>query len=467
MHIKVEFNQMNVTYFEKITEDIRSCMESLQVQPILFVGSGLSQRYCGLPNWQGLMEELSKNCPNIKRNFAYYEQTYDSDYKKIASDFSSIYSEWAWEIKDDSDKFPEPLFEKGTPKDIYIKYAIAEMLKEKTQELDFSKNSFLEEIDSLKKIRPHALITTNYDLVLEKLFDEYTSIIGQQIIQANFVSPGEILKIHGCCLNEESIVITQEDYDDFEIKKKYLSAKLLTYFAEHPLFFIGYSCSDPNITAILSDIDQILCPNGELIPNIYLINYDKNFEETGSYPSEILIPINNQKSVRIKVIYAKDYKWIFDAISESAPDLAVSPKILRALLARTYNLVSKELPRQELEFDIELLKNISENDRELPKLFGIAEMDNGQVINANFIYTLSDLAKSLGFINRKGEGNWSSAQSLIDSIKSKTGVDIKHSDNRYHIKVSTGKKSSTRKYSKQCLQLLQQVDSEEQYTLNL
>ena len=65
-----------------------------------------------------------------------------------------------------------------------------------------------------------------------------------------------------------------EDYDQFNKKKKYLTAKLLTYFAEHPLFFFGYSCTDPNIINILSDIDEILAPEGELIPNIYLVVFD-------------------------------------------------------------------------------------------------------------------------------------------------------------------------------------------------
>ena len=52
--------------------------------------------------------------------------------------------------------------------------------------------------------------------------------------------------------------ILAADYANFEQKKKYLSSKLLTYFAEHPLFFFGYSCSDPNIISIVSDIDEIL-----------------------------------------------------------------------------------------------------------------------------------------------------------------------------------------------------------------
>ncbi|MCV5737918.1 SIR2 family protein, partial [Escherichia coli] len=82
---------------------------------------------------------------------------------------------------------------------------------------------------------------------------------------ANYTSYGEILKMHGCSSQYETIVLTAEDYTDFNKRKKYLSAKLLTYFAEHPLFFFGYSATDTNIKGILSDIDEILAPNGELI----------------------------------------------------------------------------------------------------------------------------------------------------------------------------------------------------------
>jgi hypothetical protein len=72
-------------------------------------------------------------------------------------------------------------------------------------------------------------------------------------------------------------------------KKKYLSAKLLTYFSEHPLLFVGYGASDPNIRAILSVIDEALPVSGGLIA------------------------IEESLSVRINGIEAADFKWIFDA----------------------------------------------------------------------------------------------------------------------------------------------------------
>ena len=58
---------------------------------------------------------------------------------------------------------------------------------------------------------------------------------------------GEIYKIHGCVTEPETIMITSEDYQMIEEKNKYLAAKLLTIFIEHPIVFIGYSINDEDI----------------------------------------------------------------------------------------------------------------------------------------------------------------------------------------------------------------------------
>ncbi|WP_202020915.1 SIR2 family protein [Pseudomonas sp. ADAK18] len=79
------------------------------------------------------------------------------------------------------------------------------------------------------------MITTNYDQLLEECFPEYETIVGQKILYADHSSIGEIFKIHGCASHPESIVLTRADYDEFVKRKKYLSAKLLAFFAEHPL----------------------------------------------------------------------------------------------------------------------------------------------------------------------------------------------------------------------------------------
>ena len=68
----------------------------------------------------------------------------------------------------------------------------------------------------------------------------------------------EIYKIHGSVQNPESIVINKADYQKFHDKGKYLAAKLMTIFMEYPIIFIGYSISDSDIQAILSDVVECL-----------------------------------------------------------------------------------------------------------------------------------------------------------------------------------------------------------------
>lgn len=78
-------------YQEEIIEDVKSCLENLQVQPILFMGAGISQRYIKAPDWEGLLKQLAEICPLIKRPYGYYSQTKGDNKPLIASDFCDFY----------------------------------------------------------------------------------------------------------------------------------------------------------------------------------------------------------------------------------------------------------------------------------------------------------------------------------------------------------------------------------------
>ncbi|MCV5648763.1 SIR2 family protein, partial [Escherichia coli] len=64
-----------------------------------------------------------------------------------------------------------------------------------------------------------------------------------------------------------------------------------------------------------------------------------------------------------------------------------------------------------------------------------------QALNANFDYTLTDVAKALG------GSYWNHAEQLLNKIWEDKGVNIKNSDNNYHLSIKTGAKSMTHKYS--------------------
>ncbi|MGN4155705.1 SIR2 family protein, partial [Burkholderia gladioli] len=240
-------------YQEEVTADVAKVLADAECQPILFVGSGFTKRYAGGPNWEELLTSLANKCPLIDKEFAYYKQTYNGDLKKIGSVFTDLYREWAWSAG--KEEFPADYFNATAPADIFIKHAVAKLLTNLGPDANGSYGSpdLDAEIAALKNISAHAIITTNYDEVIEPLFPEYETIIGQQIMRKGYLAIGEIFKIHGCRTDPQSLVINEADYSRFEDDHKYLSAKLLTYFIEHPLIFIGYRADDPNIKAILHD----------------------------------------------------------------------------------------------------------------------------------------------------------------------------------------------------------------------
>ncbi|HFV9879952.1 TPA: SIR2 family protein, partial [Salmonella enterica subsp. enterica serovar Birkenhead] len=374
----------------------------------------------------------------------------------IGSVFSDSYNEWAW--GEGEKNFPAELFEAGNEPSIYFKYKISSVFNSLLQEKEIVNNN---EIDLLRKIHPHSIITTNYDKLLESIYPEFTPIIGQKILYANHGSIGEILKIHGCCSNPKSIIINRDDYDDFIKKKKYLSAKLLTFFAEHPLLFIGYSAEDSNIKNILSDIDELLSENGDVIPNIYILEWTDKQNENEYPRRERLIQVSANKSIRIKSIVANDFSWVFSAFGANRALDNINPKLLRALLARTYDLVRTDIPRNPVQVDYRVLSSISESEGELAKLYGIATSSDGMAFNASYPFTLTTLGQSLGF---KG---WHDANKLLEIVKNITGVDIKTFDNKYHYAIMNGDEIQSHRYSNYLRELLEKVRNGEEFDLGV
>jgi hypothetical protein len=449
-------------YQDDIKIDIKKCLDKMGCQPILFIGSGLSRRYINAPNWDNLLEVMASKCPLITKNVDYYKQS-NKNSIEIGSIFSDFYKEWAWE--GGRDQFPSEFFSQNYKSDIFIKYFISQYLKDITLYDWYEKleDNLKSEVNFLRQIAPHAIITTNYDTLIEKVFTDYQTVIGQKILKTNMCSFGELFKIHGCVTEPDSLVFHEQDYDEFKKKKKYLSAKLLTFFAEHPLLFVGYSANDPNIKAILSDIDEIISNDGSSIDNIYMLEYDTNLNEK-SYPViEKIIPIDENKNVTVKTIKASEYGWVFESFINSSVLNPINPKLLRALLARSYDLVRCDIPRGKIEINYETLERMVDSDKELPTLLGMTRMEDPSKFNMVFLYSISEIANILNL------GHWSNVQKLIDKIKEDKNVDIKSSDNEFHAQVKTGqaKTSKTHKYSQNAVELFKKVKSGFPYEIKI
>jgi hypothetical protein len=444
-------------YQQEVAADVATVLRDAGCQPILFIGSGFSKRYAIAPNWEELLRKLADICPLIDKDYAYYKQTY-GDLMKIGSVFADAYLEWAWD-KGQS-KFPAEYFSETFPPDIFLKHTVAELLKDMGPSKGSYGSAELDaEIAALKAMSPHAIVTTNFDELIEPLFPEYERVIGQTILRQPYLSIGEIFKIHGCVSQPSSLVLTKEDYVVFNTDKKYLSAKLLTYFAEHPLVFVGYSATDPNIKSVLYDVDRMIRANFQLIPNIYILEWSTDLTEA-SYPAhDRVLSVGEDREIRIKSISASSFEWVFKAFSTGSSLEKVNMKLLRALMARTVDLVRKDVPTKRIEVDFQTLEHKMGSGESVATLLGITSLDHASKVNATFPYTLTHVAEQLGF------GYWSYANQLIDLVKQQTGFDIKGSDNTYHITMRTGKKSWTNKYSQAIVDLLSKVAKGDDYKL--
>ncbi|WP_330082558.1 SIR2 family protein [Methylocystis iwaonis] len=455
-------------YRQRIAADVASVMEKMCCQPILFIGSGLTRRYLGGPGWDELLASVGRECPLIEREYPFYKQSLKHPLL-IGEEFAKLYQQWAWDKG--RNHFPAELFTDGVNEQAYLKYAVAQRLLAITpvKVEDIADKHFQAEIAALKNIRPHAVITTNYDKLLEIIYPEHQPVIGQSIIYGPQILFGEIFKIHGCVSDYPNLVLTKTDFDDFSRRKQYLSAKLLTYFTEHPLLFVGYSATDPNIRAILSDIDACIPrqgPPGSLIQNIFILEWRPKAGDHYVPATEKVIEVDNGRSVRVKAIETEDFEWVFKAFGSERPLNAVSPKILRSLLHRSYDLVRHDIPRRKVEADFEMLERAVSNNAEFGKLFGITTINAVSANSVMFPYTLTEVARK---VTGREDVSWNAAQPFLEKIKREKGVDIKSSDNKYHCVTRTGlnPNSVSRKYSDAFCDLLVRVKNGDMYELDL
>lgn len=438
------------TYKTQLSEDIAKQIETLRCQPVVFFGSGMSRRYFGAPNWVELLQELASNCPLIDKEYAYYAQSCSSA-PQIGSIFSEKYREWAW--GSGKNQFPTELFDSAVTPDAFLKHATSAILKAKCpQSLTDLDPDMMSEISALQAIKPHAVLTTNYDTFLETIFPDHATVVGQSALKGMPFAVGEIFKFHGCVNEIDQIVLTSEDYDIFYKKKKFIAARLLSLFNEHPMLIVGYAASDPNVQAILSDIDEALALPGSLIENIYFVEYDADAEQKSSLPMEKLIQIEDNRSVRVKLIVASDFQWVFEAFKSPETLNSIPPSIMRAILARSYELVRSDIPRTQLDVDFDFLERKLDNQDEFAQLFGITTINDASVITAKFPYSITELGKKLG-----GNG-WHAADKLMKIVKEDTGVDLKAGDTKFHhmMKVNS---SEFHKYSDDALDLLRKVQA--------
>lgn len=448
---------------------MRTTIDDSGTRPILFVGTGMSKRYINAPSWLGLLEYLINKNPNCRYPIAYYTQN-SSDNPEIASQLVNEYKTYAWDHYKNN-IYPETLYQTTISPSMFLKYEISEYLKSLTQFVDSESHLYEEELVALKKLQPHAIITTNYDTLLEALFPDHSVIVGQQVIKSKqTLNIGQILKIHGCVNTPDEIVISAEDYELFHEKRKYLVAKLITFFMEHPIIFLGYSISDSNVKKILADISEIVSESEiEIVDNIWFIEWSEEEIPESSKPfTDKSIDLGSGKSIRVNYLLVNSYKEIFENLNQN--DIS-EISALKMLEDRIYNIVKSNsitdlavdvitMSRVEDEKALASMLGIKSRKNDLEQqvsktIFGVGTISDPEQLKATYPYRLTDLGKKMGF------NSWHNVNKALQKVKLETGVDIKETGNRYHIDL--GVNEPLHRYSQEALNLVLKVLANEDY----
>lgn len=350
-------------------------------QPFLFVGSGFSKRYMNTEKWDELLkifcEEFSGN-PfqyNLYANMI-NEKDYYGKQPAIASLLERDYNNAVLTL-DKYKKFRENYTEKLKNNCSALKIAMSEHLENATYDLQ---NDEIKILYELGKRSLSGIITTNYDILLEKLFQNFTTYIGQEELLFTSVSGiGEIYKIHGSITKPDSLVLTSQDYKEFEEKESYLIAKLLTIFLEYPIIFMGYSLSDRNIRNIFETISNCLSQDklDKLKDRLIFVEYSKEEKI-----SEFSMQFSNGNSLRMYKLATMDFMAIYKEIKVTRSKY--NPIVLRELRKDIYDLASSSKTTEKIvATGFEHLDDISKIKQ---FILGVGVVKNGHLIKAEQLY---------------------------------------------------------------------------------
>ncbi len=306
----------------------------------LFIGSGFSRRYLGLDDWPGL---LSRFCVAGKP-FEYYRSTTDGDIPGAAKLLAADFNEYWWTAKEyaASVETHQAKIENSTSA---LRIEISNYLAG-LDPVSAIKAGHRDEIELLSSLNVDGIITTNWDLFIEYLFPDYRAYVGQnELLFSDPQGIGEIYKIHGCATEPWSLILTSDDYAEFNDRNPYLAAKLITVFVEHPVIFLGYSLTDPNITSLLRAISLCIGRNQveRLRQNLIFVQRPKTNEESGI--SDTYLTIDGIQ-IPLVLIKTNNYSEVYKSLA--AIRRKIPARVLRYCKEQLYELVKSLEPEKKL-----------------------------------------------------------------------------------------------------------------------
>ena len=195
----------------------------LKRRPILWVGAGLSVA-AGLPSTNDLLEKMVED--------ADHPLDLSQSFEKVADQFVESLGKGRL-----ADVLQRELSKPGRPTKAHKKIAQAAV-----------DGSFA------------AIVTTNYDDLLERTLADAGVRLVTQVLEANAVveDPGalRLLKLHGSKDDWLKVVLSGKSYEAFSTSYTLLHSQLDVLLRRHSVLFVGCSLLDPRIIKSLSTLDD-------------------------------------------------------------------------------------------------------------------------------------------------------------------------------------------------------------------
>lgn len=311
-----------------------------RASPFLFVGSGLTRRYTGCDDWEGLLRRFATE---TDQPYEYYRTSAAGDLPTVASRLAAAFHDVWW--RDDRfaasrDRWANEVAGVESALKVEVAAYVATSIEGLPQT-----GPLADEIALLRQAVVDGIISTNFDPVLETLFPDLRVFVGQdQMLFANPQGVGEIYKIHGSCEQPDSLVLTAADYERFEARNAYLAAKLLTIFVEHPVIFLGYSMGDRNVQTILRSIGSCLTQDNieDLRDRLVFVQWEPD-QEPNVGPHSILLEGSMVNVIRVQ---APDFIEVFESLAGLSRTFPA--QLLRRLKEHVYQLVLTDDPSRLL-----------------------------------------------------------------------------------------------------------------------
>ena len=304
--------------------------------PVLFIGSGIPKRYLkNFPSWDELLNESFSKVNSDPFYIGIYKEKFNREglsnfdqYKELGTIIESDFNEAFYNREISFGRTKNPSWAKRgiSPYKMYIRHRLKNLRLNNTSPIIKKE---LQEMALLKN-KVSAVITTNYDNFIEKyILDEHYTVFTRQheMFSKDSYNVSELYKIHGSINDASTIIITKDDYAQFNKSRKLFIAKMLTLFTESPIIFLGYSFTDENIRQIVVDFLNCLTPEqlNTISDNFIFITYkkgEKNLEEI-----KRTIITEKGENIPITEIATDNFLKVYQTINQLVPGM--TPKNIR------------------------------------------------------------------------------------------------------------------------------------------